>query len=90
MGGRPARPKISLDRIIAAHWGLRRLGRAEAGIFAWQLYEELLERAQGEAQNYERSTLKDFIEDQYGPSTTLTDEQKHQEALSKAQEVKAR
>ncbi len=58
----------------------------EAGIFSWQLYEELLERAQGEAQTYERSSL----EDTYGPSTRITDEEKHQQALSRAQEMKAK
>ena len=36
---------LLVDRIIAAHWRLRRLGRVEAGIFAWQLSGELLERA---------------------------------------------
>jgi hypothetical protein len=75
---------LLVDRIVAAHWRLRRLGRVEAGIFSWQLYGELLERAQGEAQTYERSSIADFVETQYGPSTRITDEQKHQEALSKA------
>jgi len=78
---------LFVDRIIAAFWRLRRLGRVEVGIFDWQLYGELLERAQGEAQTYERSSLEDFIEDQYGPSTRITDKQKHEEALSKAQEM---
>jgi hypothetical protein len=36
---------LLVDRIVAAHWRLRRLGRVEAGIFSWQLYGELLERA---------------------------------------------
>ncbi len=79
---------LLLERIIAAYWRLRRLGKVEAGIFAWELYGELLERAQGEAQTYERSSLKDFVENQYGPPTRITDKQKHQEALSKAQEMK--
>ena len=63
-------------------FGLRRV---EAGIFAWQLYGELTERAQGEAQTYERSSIQDFVEDQYRPTTRITNEQKHQEALAKAQ-----
>jgi hypothetical protein len=81
---------LLIDRIVAAHWRLRRLGRVEAGIFSWQLYGELLEQAQGEAQTYERSSIADFVETQYGPSTRITDEQKHQEALSNAQEIKAK
>ena len=52
---------LLLERIIAAYWRLRRLGKVEAGIFAWELYGELLERAQGEAQTYEGSSLKDFV-----------------------------
>jgi hypothetical protein len=48
---------LLVDGIIAAHWRLRRLRRVEAGIFTWQLYGELLERAQGEAQTYERSSI---------------------------------
>jgi hypothetical protein len=79
---------LLVEQITAAAWRLRRLRRVEAGIFAWELYGELAERAQGEAEIYERSTHKDFIESQYGPSTRITDEQKHQEALSKAQEMK--
>ncbi len=72
---------LLVDGIIAAHWRLRRLGRVETGIFAWQLYEELGQRAQVEARTYERSSLQDFVESQYGPETRITDEQKHQEAL---------
>src|SRR5215204_5693864 len=71
---------LQVERIINAVWRLRRLSRVEAGIFAWELYEELAQRAQEEAQTYERSTLSDFIEHQYGPSTRITDEEKHQEA----------
>jgi hypothetical protein len=78
---------LLVDRIVAAHWRLRRLRRVEAGIFTWQLYGELLERAQGEAQTYERNFLEDIIGNQ---DTTITDEQKHQKALSKAQEMKAK
>jgi hypothetical protein len=45
---------LLVEHIIAAVWRLRRHRRVEAGIFAWQPYEELLERAQGEAQSYEK------------------------------------
>lgn len=81
---------LLVDGIVADYRRLRRLVRVETGIFAWQLYEELGERAQGEARAYERSSLQDFVEIQYGPETRITDEQKHQEALSKAQEMKAK
>jgi hypothetical protein len=75
---------LLVDRITAAYWRLRRLGRVEAGIFAWQLYEELAERAQQEAKSYV-STMADVYNDDI-----IRDRQKHQEALSKAQEIKAK
>jgi len=81
---------LLVERIIDATWRLQRLSRVEAGIFTWELYEELAQRAQEEAQTYERSTLNDFIENQYGPSTMITDEEKHQEALSRAEEMKSK
>ena len=37
------------EQIIAAFWRLRRLRRVEAGIFAWEFYGELGERAEQEA-----------------------------------------
>src|SRR5688500_17144972 len=39
---------LLVDRIIASYWRLRRLGRVEAGIFAWERSEELAERAERE------------------------------------------
>jgi hypothetical protein len=76
-----------VEEIIATYWRLRRLRRVEAGIFSWQLYGELQERAQSEAQSYEKDFLKKLAENQ---DTTITDEQKHKEALSTAQEMKAK
>src|SRR5215207_6688227 len=76
---------LLVDGIIAAHWRLRRLRRVEAGIFAWELYGELAKRAQQEAHTYEWSVL-----DALGSPEQITDEQKHQKALSKAQEMKAK
>ncbi len=79
-----------MDRIIAAAWRLRRLGRVEAGIFAWELYGELTRRAYDEARAYERqeSEYEDLIRS-VQPTTTITDEQKHREAISKAKELEA-
>src|SRR5215208_2050407 len=78
---------LLIDRIITAYWRLRRLERVEAGIFAWQLYGELRERAQREARSYKRNILDDLVENQY---TAIMDEHKRQEALSKAQEMNAK
>jgi len=77
---------LFVEQIIAAYWRLRRLRRVEAGIFAWQLYEELAERAQQDARSHE-SHLNDVV---IYTDITITDQEKHQEALFKAQEMKAR
>jgi hypothetical protein len=77
---------VFVDRIITAYWRLRRLGRVEAGIFAWQLYGELRERAQREARSYKRNILDDIVEQ----DATITDEHKRQEALSIAQDMNAK
>jgi hypothetical protein len=58
----------------------------DAGIFAWELYEELAERANQEARTYESNLLLDAP----SPYETITDEHKHQEALSKAQEMRTK
>ena len=76
---------LLVERIITAYWRLRRVGRVEAGIFAWELYDVLATRAKQEARNYERSVL-----DELGASREIKDKHKHREALSKAQEMKAK
>ncbi len=76
---------LLVDRIIAAYWRLRRLGRVEAGIFAWELYGELARRAHEEANRYEKYPLNP-----YRAIPTITDEVKYQEARSEAQEMEAK
>jgi hypothetical protein len=78
---------LLVERVIAATWRLRRLARVEAGIFAWEFYEQLIERARREASTYVK---KDSVDDliAFGV-TTITDKQKHQQALSKARELEA-
>ena len=78
---------LLVERVIAAAWRLRRLGRVEAGIFAWERLEELAERAEREAREYERST--DIGENLSGPWITVTDEKKHEQALSRAQQMRS-
>ncbi len=78
---------ILVDQIVSARWKLRRLGRVEAGIFAWELYDELAERARREAHTHEKTNLDDLGMRMDG--TTIRDQQKRREALSKAQEMKA-
>jgi hypothetical protein len=79
---------LLVDKIIAAHWRLRRLGRVEAGIFAWERYELLADRAHSEARSYLQYPYKDHIE-QMSNTPIITDAQKYDAALSKAEEMKA-
>ena len=81
---------FSVERIIAAYWRLRRLGRVEAGIFTWERYEELTEQAQQEARSYEQDAKWGELLYQINIEIPDEDKQKHQEALSRAQEMKAK
>jgi hypothetical protein len=75
---------LLVDRIIAAYWRLRRLGRVEIGIFAWEHNEELAERAEREARIYERTDDSFF-----GPEVVITDKEKHAQALEKARQMRS-
>ena len=77
---------LLVEDIIVAYWRLRRFRKVEADMFARQLYEAMHEQAQSEAKSYESGDLTDIIES----VTTITDEQKHQEALSRAQEMQVK
>ena len=72
-------------------WRLRRLGRVEAGIFALELYGELAERARREAGTYVRveNRLDDLMDMASGTTSTVTNDRKHKQALSKVQEMEA-
>jgi hypothetical protein len=81
---------LLVDRIISAYWRLRRLGRVETGIFAWELYGELARRAHEEANSYtKQERILDAAID-LRPVTIITDEEKHREARSKAQEMETK
>jgi hypothetical protein len=75
-----------VEQITVGYWRLRRFAQVEAGIFIQEHLGELQERAQSEAQSYERNLLEDIVDEQ----TTITDEQKHREALAKARELQAK
>jgi hypothetical protein len=78
---------LLVGRIVSAHWRLGRLGRVEAGVFAYELYGELAERARREADDHETTEDESLLREISG--TVITDEQKHREALSKAKKMKA-
>jgi hypothetical protein len=76
---------LLVERVIAAAWRLRRLGRVEAGIFVWERLEELAERAEREARGYESSFLLDLVDD----DAVISDEEKHEEALATARRMRS-
>jgi hypothetical protein len=87
---------LLVGRIIAAYWRLLRLGRVEAGIFAFELYGELAKRARKEAGKHSRTKTEVTLNGRKTggdletiTTTTITDEQKHQEAVKRAQEMEA-
>jgi len=77
---------LLVDRIISAYWRLRRLGRVETGIFAWERSEELAERAEREAQGYESNKNEDLMR---VIGITITDKKGHEEALSRARRMRS-
>jgi hypothetical protein len=79
---------LLVERIVAAHWRLGRLGRVEAGVFAHELYGELAERARREADDHETTENESILSAMRG--TIITDEHKHREALARAEEMKAK
>ena len=76
---------LLVDRIIATVWKLRRLDRVEAGIFAWEHHEELAERAEREAREYEETKADPF----FGPDIEITNKAKHAEAMSRARRIRS-
>ena len=77
---------LLVDQIVAAYWRLRRVGRVETGIFAWERSEERAERAEREAKEYEAGDIEWGME---ALSTTVTDEKKYEEALSRARRIRS-
>ena len=78
---------LLVERIIAAAWRLRRLGRVEAGIFAWERFEELAERAEREARGYESPSF--YVDPLQDVNIEISDGEKHREALSRAQQMRS-
>jgi hypothetical protein len=78
--------EILVERIISAIWRLRRLGRVEAGIFAWEMSQAQIERAAQEVKAYERSDVRgmsfnaDFFE---LLNKLIIDKESHKQAKAK-------
>lgn len=76
---------LLVERIVSATWRLRRLGRVEAGIFAWELFAERADQARKQASTYKKY-MYDALQDE---NFIITDDTKYQEALSKADKMEA-
>jgi len=76
-----------VDQIISSFWRLRRLVRVEAGIFVWERLEERAERAEREAGEYEKMEVVGLFTQE--PKPMITDEEKHEEALSRARRMRS-
>jgi hypothetical protein len=78
---------LLVDRITAALWRLRPLGRVEAGIFVWEHYEELVERVEWQAHSYElRRNLASVME---AMNTEITNKKEREAALSRARQIRS-
>lgn len=75
-----------VDRIVANHWRLRRLGRVEAGIFSWEFYGEMADWAQEEADSYivRRPSMAEMRRE---PDHYVSDTESYQEAVDKVQKM---
>jgi hypothetical protein len=78
--------QLPVEMMVRALWRLRRLGRVEAGIFAWKHYGILVERASHEAKSYERSAVP-VLTDPYD-QTAITNPEKHREAIAAAEQLR--
>ena len=82
---------LLVDRIIASYWRLRRLGRVEAGIFAWNLYGDLARRAHEKASSHTQPVILKAVydDDNLIPPERIVPPEKDQETRSTAQEIVA-
>jgi len=77
---------VLVKMMVRALWRLGRVGRVEAGIFAWHHYSILAERVSHEAKRYERSAGS--TRTHFFSQTEITDPQKHQQATAAAEQLR--
>ena len=77
---------LLVDRILSLTWRLRRLSRVEAGIFAWELYDELAERADREAHDH-GTLLMDVL---MASDTSVSETHRRRDALARAGKMRAK
>ena len=69
---------LLVDRVVFAAWRLRRLGRIEVGVIAWQSLEEVVTQAQGDAGDLEIDEMRDLM---LQMSVRVSDENLHAKAI---------
>jgi F0F1-type ATP synthase epsilon subunit len=79
---------LLVERIVCDYWRLIRLGRVEAGIFAWERFEVRAEQAEREAGQHEELIPVDGGIFSLEPEVVITDEKKHEEALDRARRMR--
>ncbi len=78
---------ILVDGIIVDCWRLRRASQVEAGIFAYEIYEERAERAELEAKGYEAQWADGIIA--ITEDMTTDDKEKYEEARARARQLRS-
>jgi hypothetical protein len=81
-----AQEHLLVDMMIRAVWRLQRLGRVEAGVFAWKHFGILAERAGRAARRYERGAVSAFSQEYNQP--TIPDSEKYQVAMTQAKQMR--
>ena len=81
-----AQEQLLVDMLIRAVWRLQRLGRVEAGVFAWKHFGILAERAGRAARTYERGATSAFSQEYNQP--TIPDSEKYQVAMTQAKQMR--
>ena len=92
---------LLVGRIIGAVWRLERVRRVEAGIFAYELYEQLAQKAEEEARSYLHFTprqvedISQLIDDLISSGqidmseTTIIDNEKYEKARAEARRLRS-
>jgi hypothetical protein len=77
-----------VDRLISIVWRLRRILRLEAEVLTHRFNTTIADRAAAEAKSYEISPLRAVLAE--NDKTTITDEERHWEAVQRGAEAEKR
>jgi hypothetical protein len=77
---------ILTDRVVSLTWRLRRAGKIETAIFAWQKYSDTFNSAISQAQAYSSMSESSPTASLFSNKMNEADERRHDEAMRKASE----